>query len=88
MLLLLLEQEGRKCSKPKTPFHKTAYRPELDTKPLLDPPMISRYQHLVGILRWSCKLGRLDVLLEVSFFAFNAAPCEGHLDALYHISAT
>ena len=31
-------------------------------------------------------MGRLDVLLEVSLLsACNAAPREGHLDALYHI---
>ena len=55
---------------------------------MLGPELISRYQQLIGILRWSCKLGRLDILLEVSLLsAFSAAPREGHLDAVYHMFA-
>ena len=48
--------------------------------------MISRFQQLIGILRWACELGRLDILLEVSLLsAFNAAPRQGHLDQAYNI---
>ena len=70
------------------PFHHANYHPELDASPLLEPEMISRYQQMIGILRWGCELGRLDILHEVSLMsAFNAAPRQGHLDAVYHIFA-
>ena len=38
---ILLGQDGRKWSKPKTTFPKMTYKPELDASPLLDLPMIS-----------------------------------------------
>ena len=31
---------------------------ELDDSPLLVSGLISRYQQMIGILRWSCELGR------------------------------
>ena len=83
-----IEADGMKWKKPKTPFPKTNYRPELDESPLLEPEMISRYQQLIGILRWSCELGRFDILLEVSLLSsFSAAPRKGHLEAVYHMFA-
>ena len=64
------------------------YQPELDDSTLLKPEMISRYQQMIGILRWSCELGRLDILLEVLLLStFSAAPLVGHLDAVYHMFA-
>ena len=68
------------------PFHHANYHPELEDTALLGPAMIARYQQLIGILRWGCELGRLDILHEVALMsAFNAAPRQGHLDAVYHI---
>lgn len=62
------------------------YKPELDKSPLLQDTEATEYQHLLGILRWACELGRMDILLEVSWMsAYNSCPREGHLDALYHI---
>ena len=62
------------------------YRPELDDTALLEPDMISRYQQLIGILRWACDLGRLDILLEVALLrSFSAAPRQGHYDQVYNI---
>ena len=82
------ECDGKKWKKPTMPFPRLNYQPELDDSPLLKPEMISRYQQLIGILRWSCELGRLDILLEVSLLsAFSAAPRVGHLDAVYHMFA-
>ena len=81
-----IEADGGKWKKPKTLFPKTNYQPELDESPLLEPELISRYQQLIGILRWSCELGRFDVLLEVSLLSsFSAAPRKGHLAAVYHM---
>ena len=72
--------------KASCPFSSSNYKPELDDSPLLEPDMISRFQQLIGILRWACELGRLDILLEVSLLsAFNAAPRQGHLDQAYNI---
>ena len=56
-------------------FSNCNYKPELDDSPLLEPDMISRYQQLIGILRWACELGRLDILLETLLLSsYNAAP--------------
>ena len=42
-------------------------------------------KQLIGILWWGCELGRLDILHEVALMsAFNTAPRQGHLDAVYH----
>ena len=84
-----LAAEG--CSfrnKASCPFSSADYKPELDDTPLLEPEMISRYQQLIGILRWACELGRLDILLETGLLsAYNAAPRQGHLDQAYNIFA-
>ena len=64
------------------------YRPEVDVSPLLSDELANRYQNLIGVLRWACELGRIDILLEVSWMSsFNAMPRRGHLEAVYHIFA-
>ena len=69
------------------PMPKT-YRPELDISPELNPQMASRYQQLIGILRWAVELGRVDIMLEVALLSsFLANPREGHLEAAYNIFA-
>jgi len=65
---------------------KSGYKPEIDITPLLQDEMVSRYQNLLGMLRWIVELGRIDILQEVSkLSSYNAAPREGHLLALYRI---
>ena len=82
------DSDGKKWKKPMMLFPRLNYQLELDDSSLLEPELISRYQQLIGILRWSCELGRLDILLEVSLLsAFSAAPREGHLDTVYHMFA-
>jgi len=62
------------------------YRPEVDVSPVLEPQLITRFQTALGILHWIVKLGRIDILTEVSMLsAHNALPREGHLEAIYHI---
>ena len=69
------------------PMPKT-YRPELDITPVLGSELSSRYQQLIGILRWAVELGRVDILLEVSLMSSHLCqPREGHLEALYSIFA-
>ena len=81
-----VRESGRKFRKASCPFHATNYHPELDDSPLLEPQDIARYQELIGILRWGCELGRLDILHEVAIMStFLAAPRQGHLDEVYHI---
>ena len=69
---LLMDQDGKSKQMPMTPFSNTNYKPELGTSPLLDASMMSRYQQLIGILRWSCELGCLDILLEVSLLSVRS----------------
>lgn len=48
--------------------------------------MHNRFQQLMGVLRWSIELGRLDYYLEVSLLSQHLAlPREGHLQAVYHL---
>jgi hypothetical protein len=69
------------------PF-KTKYRPEIDVTPILDDSMASYYQGLIGVLRWICELGRIDILTEVTMLSsHNALPQQGHLEAVFDIFA-
>ena len=62
------------------------YRPEIDISRELNPTEASYYMSLIGILRWTVELGRVDLTCEVSMMAsFMAMPREGHLDQLYHM---
>jgi hypothetical protein len=67
---------------------KTGYRPEIDISPTLSDDMASYYQGLIGVLRWICELGRMDILTEVSMLSsHNAMPRQGHLDAVFDVFA-
>jgi hypothetical protein len=62
------------------------YKPELETSAELGAAGVQYYQELIGILRWACELGRLDILFEVSrMSAHLAAPQESHLEQVIHI---
>ena len=87
----MLREEGRelktnwKSRKHSGPMPHT-YRPELDTTEECDAEHVSRYQQIVGILRWAVELGRIDILIHVALMSqYSAAPREGHLEALYMI---
>ena len=83
-----LESKGQGHMMPKrapTPF-KGGYQPELDVSPELDSESATYYQSQIGILRWLCELGRIDIITEVSMLASHLAlPREGHLEAVYHV---
>ena len=73
-------------SSPKTPFTSTTYRPELDTTPECNTEKITLYQNLIGICRWICELGRLDILLETNLLSqYMVSPREGHLRQLLNL---
>ena len=62
------------------------YKPESDTTPELGAEGLQYYQELVGVLRWSCELGRLDILFKTSRMSADLAmPREGHLEQVIHI---
>ena len=87
----MLAEEGRDlCSRKSKKVHKnifpTNYKPKLDTSPECDKEHASQYRQLIGILRWAIELGRIDILLETSIMSpYQAAPRQGHLEALYLI---
>ena len=48
--------------------------------------MATYYMQLIGILRWMCELGRIDICTEVSMLSsYSAMPREGHLEAALHV---
>ena len=64
------------------------YIPELDTSPELSPENITFFQEIIGMFRWTIKIGRVDIHTEVSLLSsYQAAPREGHLEQLLRIVA-
>ena len=69
----------------KTPL-SSGYRPELDMSKELNPDRLNYYQGLIGVLRWMCELGRLDILMPISLMSrYLVSAREGHLDQLFHM---
>ena len=67
-------------------FSTTSYRPELDVTDYCDDNQITLFQSLVGILRWLCELGRVDILTETSLLSHNlVSPRVGHIHQVLHI---
>jgi hypothetical protein len=83
-----LFQVGLKLpTKAPTPF-TGGYRPELDVTDELDPDRQNYFQGLIGVLRWLCELGRLDILVPVSMLSrYLAQARTGHLEQCFHIFA-
>ena len=68
------------------PFSSPAYRPELDFTEMCDEDRITVYQNVIGILRWICELGRVDILHETSLLSqYLAQPRIGHLQQALNI---
>ena len=62
------------------------YCPGIDISVELGDALATQYQQMIGSLRWSIELGRIDITTEVSFLSsFNVNPCEGHLEAAYWV---
>jgi hypothetical protein len=74
-------------TKVSTPLSQ-GYWLELDQSKELDSRHAQYYQSLISVLRWICKLGRLDILVAVSMLSrYVVSPREGHLQQLFHIFA-
>ncbi len=84
----ILKDKGMKLTtRANTPL-SPSYRPELDQSPECTSSDASEYHSLIGILRWICELGRVEITAEVSMMASHLAmPREGHLQQVYHIFA-
>lgn len=83
-----LEKEGAKLNSAiKLPMD-AKYKQEIDVSPHLQPKDVTRYQELIGVLRWATEIGRVDILHEVSkLSSYNVSPHEGHLEAIYRVFA-
>jgi hypothetical protein len=74
-------------TKVTTPL-STGYRPELDQTTELNVERQNYYQGLIGVLRWICELGGLDILMPVSMMSrYLVSARSGHLEQLFHIFA-
>ena len=75
-----LHAAGKKLvTKVSTPL-SNGYRPEIDQTPELDADRQNYYQGVIGVLRWICELGRLDILTPVSMLSrYLVHAREGHL---------
>jgi len=71
---------------PKNGYSTQGYRPELDCTDFCNDEQWQIYNSLIGIARWMCELGRIDILTEVSeLSAYLAVPRIGHLEQAFHI---
>ena len=62
------------------------YRPELDATAELKADGIQWYQEMIGMLRWACEIGRVDILTEVAMMSQHMClPRQGHLEQVLHI---
>ncbi len=43
----------------------SGYRPEIHISPELGSEQLNYFQGLIGILRWICELGRINILMPV-----------------------
>jgi hypothetical protein len=83
----LEEADLRLLPNAKTPL-SSGYRPELDLSPELGSKQLNYYQGLIGVLRWICEIGRIDILMPVSMMSrYLVSARQGHLEQLFHIFA-
>ena len=71
---------------PKQPFSTVAYRTELDSSPFCNDIKSIYYMQLIGILRWMCEIGYIDILYETAILSrYSVQPRTYHLEQLLHI---
>ena len=69
----------------ENPFSSQSYRPELDITEFCNEEQVQFYQSLVGIMRWLCEIGRLNILTKTSLLStYLACPRVGHLYQALH----
>ena len=68
------------------PFSSQSYRPELDVSRECNDDEMQFYQSLIGIMRWLCEIGRIDILTETSLLStYLSSPRIGHLHQALHV---
>jgi hypothetical protein len=83
----LAEADMKLMPNVKTPL-ASGYRPELDISRELGSKQLNYFQGLIGILRWICELGRIDILMPVSILSrYLVSARQGHLEQVFHIFA-
>ena len=71
---------------PQQPFSTLKYRPEMDVSDECSSSQTQFFQNLIGILRWTVELGRIDIAYEVSILSrYLSQPRTGHLVQALHI---
>ena len=69
----------------KTPI-TADYMPEIDATEELNADDQNYYQGLIGILRWICELGRLDIVMPVSLMSQHLAQARRcHFNQVLHL---
>ena len=62
------------------------YFPETETSPKLKAEGVTQYQYMVGILRWSVEMIRVEILLETALVStYLALSCRRYLEYLFHM---
>ena len=70
--------KGKRCT--QILFSNSTYRPELDQTQECNAEHTNLYQNLIGVLRWICELGRIDILYKVSVLSqYLSSPRTGHI---------
>ena len=83
-----LANSGESLPKKTTSLWTRDYRPETDVTHELPPKQAAYFQSLIGVLRWICELGRVDITMETSAMAsMMDMPCHGHLQQVFHMFA-
>ena len=84
-----MDKDGVRFKSKRTadsPFSSQDYRPELDITELCNDEQTEFFQSLIGIARWLCELGRVDLLTETSLLSTCLAnPRTGHLHQALHM---
>ncbi len=63
-------------------------RATVDQSPELNAEDQNYYQGLIGVLRWLCELGRIDILVAISLMSrYLVSARVGHLEQLFHVFA-
>ena len=76
----------KKKKKASMPFTSQDYWPELDSSEYCDETFHTLYQNFIGMLRWICELGRVDILHETSLLSqYMTQPRVGHFKQEIHI---
>ena len=70
----------------ENPFSSQSYKPELDITELCNEEQVQFFQSPVGIMKWLCEIGRIDVLTETSLLLmYLPCPRVGHLHQALHV---